>query len=140
MRHVNNPDLVENKDKWNLIQDWLMTATYCDGKKKKKSSILGIVTETITCDNDEVRQWISQHLDETMGPRRKPPPMMMPPPQTAHNNAFQPPHMPPQNTGLATDIGQAIGIALKTATTPGGILPTGTKDIEVVRPYTRNKY
>ncbi len=140
MRHVNNPDMVENKDEWNLIRDWLITATYCDGKKKKKSSILGIETETITCEDDEVRQWISQRLDETMEPHRKPPPMMMPPSQTAHNNAFPPPHMPPQSTGLTANIGRAIGIALKTATTPGGILPMGTKNVEVVRPYTRDKY
>jgi hypothetical protein len=139
MRHINNPDMAENKDEWNLIRDWLIKATYCDRKKKKKSSVLGIETETVTCDNNEVRQWISQRLDETMGPCKKPPPMMMPPPQTAHNNAFPPPHMPPQNTGLTADISQAIGIVLKTATTPGGILPTGTKDVKVVRPYTREK-
>jgi hypothetical protein len=66
--------------------------------------------------------------------------MIMPPPQMAHNNAFPPPNMPPQNTGLAADIGRAIGIALKTAMTPGGISPMGTKDVEVMRPYTRDKY
>jgi hypothetical protein len=75
-----------------------------------------------------------------MGLCRKLPPMMMPLPQTAHNNAFLPPHMPPQNTGLAADIRQAVGIALKTSTTPGVILPMGTKDVEVVRPYTRGEY
>ncbi len=75
-----------------------------------------------------------------MGPRRKLPPKMMPPPQTSHNNAFPPPHMPPQNTGLAADIDQAISIALKTAMTPGGISPMGTKDVKVVWPYTRDKY
>ncbi len=66
--------------------------------------------------------------------------MMMPPPQMALNNAFPSPHMPPQNTGLAANIGQAIGIALKTATTPRGIFPAGTKDVKVVQPYTRDKY
>jgi hypothetical protein len=75
-----------------------------------------------------------------MGPCRKPPPMVMPPPPMVHNTAFSPPHMPPQNTGLTTDIGQAIGIALKTASTPSGVLLTGTKDVNVVRPYTRDEY
>jgi hypothetical protein len=56
MRHVNNPDMVENMDKWNLIRDWLITATYCNRKKKKKSCVLGIETETVTCNDDEVRQ------------------------------------------------------------------------------------
>jgi hypothetical protein len=79
-------------------------------------------------------------LDETMGPCRKPPPMVMPPPPMVQNTAFPPPHMPPQNTGLAADIGQAIGIALKTASTPSGVLPTGTKDVDVVHPYTRDEY
>ncbi len=54
MRHVNNPDMVENKDEWNLIRDWLITATYCNGKKKDKSTVLGIETETVTCNDDEV--------------------------------------------------------------------------------------
>jgi hypothetical protein len=104
MRHVNDPDMVENKDGWNLIWDRLITATYCNEKKKKKSSVHGIETETVTCNDNEVQQWISQHLDETMGSRRKLPLMMMPLPQMAHNNASPPPHMPPQNTGLAADI------------------------------------
>jgi hypothetical protein len=112
MRQINDPDIVDNKDEWNLVRDWLITATDSDGKKKKKSSIVGIDIEGVMCDNNEVRQWIGQRLDETMGPCRKPPPMVMPPPPMVHNTAFSPPHMPPQNTGLAADIGQAIGIAL----------------------------
>jgi hypothetical protein len=43
------------------------------------------------------------------------------------------------NTGLAEDIGRAIGWALKTAT-PTGVLPSETKGTKVVRPYTRDKY
>jgi hypothetical protein len=140
MRQINNPDIVDDKDEWNLVWDWLITATYSNGKKKKKSSIVGINIEGVTYDDDKVQQWIGQHLDETMGPCRKPPPMVMPLPPMVHNTAFSPPHMPPQNTGLAADIGQAIGIALKTASTPSGVLPTGTKDINVVRPYTRDEY
>ncbi len=79
-------------------------------------------------------------MDETMGPCRKPPPMEMPSPPMVHITAFPPPHMPPQNTGLAADIGQAIGIGLKIASTPSGVLPTGTKDIDVMCPYTRDEY
>jgi hypothetical protein len=48
--------------------------------------------------------------------------------------------MPPQKTGLTADISRAIGIALKTASTPSGVLPTGTKDVDVVPPYTRDEY
>jgi hypothetical protein len=104
MRQINNSDIADDKDEWNLVRDWLITATYSNGKKKKKSSVVRIDIEDVTCDNDKVRQWIGQHLDETMGPRRKPPPMVMPPPPMVHNTAFPPPHMPPQNTGLAADI------------------------------------
>ncbi len=42
MSHINNPNITDDKDKWNLIQDWLITATYCNGKKKKKSSVVGV--------------------------------------------------------------------------------------------------
>jgi hypothetical protein len=139
MRQINNPNIVDNKDEWK--QDWLITATYSNGKKKKKkSSIVRIDIEGVTCDDDEVQRWIGQHLDETMGPCRKPPPIVMPPPPMVHNTAFPPPHRPPQNTGLAADIRQAIGIALKTASTPSRVLPTGTKDIDVMCPYTRDEY
>ncbi len=134
MRQINDPNIVDDKDEWNLVQDWLITATYSDGKKKKKSSIVGIDIEGVTCDNHEVRQWIGQRLDEMMGPCRKPPPMVMPPPPMVHNTAFPQPNMPPQNTGLAADIGQAIGIALKTASTPSRVLSTGTKDANVFAP------
>jgi hypothetical protein len=105
MRQINNPKIVDNKDEWNLIQDWLITATYSNVKKKKKSSVIRIDIEGVTCDNNEVRHWIGQRLDELMGPRRKPPPMVMPPPPMVHNAAFPPSHMPPQNTDLAADIG-----------------------------------
>ncbi len=40
-------------------------------------------------------------------------------------------------TGLAYDIGRAIGLALKTAT-PAGSMPNATKGINVVRPYTKD--
>jgi hypothetical protein len=78
MRHISNPDIVEDKDKWNLVWDWLITATYSNGKKKRKSSIVGIDIEGVTCGDNEVQQWIGQRLDETMGPRRKLPPIVMP--------------------------------------------------------------
>jgi hypothetical protein len=42
MRQINDPDIVDDKDEWNLVWDWLITATYSNGKKKKKSSIIGI--------------------------------------------------------------------------------------------------
>jgi hypothetical protein len=66
--------------------------------------------------------------------------MLMPPPPMVHNTAFPPPHMPPQNTGLAADIGQAISIGPKTASIPSGVLPMRTKDVDVMRPYTRDEY
>jgi hypothetical protein len=43
------------------------------------------------------------------------------------------------NTGLAEDIGRAMGWALKMAT-PTEALPSKTKGTEVVRPYTRDEY
>jgi hypothetical protein len=53
-RHISNPNIGEDKDKWNLVRDWLITATYRDGKKKKKSSVIRIDIEGVTCNNDEV--------------------------------------------------------------------------------------
>jgi hypothetical protein len=103
MRQINDPNIVDDKDKWNLVRDWLIAATYSGGKKKK-SSVVRIDIEGVTCDDNEVQQWIGQRLDETMGPCRKPPPMVMHPPPMVHNTAFPPPHMPPQNTGLTADI------------------------------------
>ena len=50
---VNN----ESGNEWRLIRDWLITAAYCDAKKCKKSSIVSIEIEGVTCDNDEVREW-----------------------------------------------------------------------------------
>ncbi len=48
--------------------------------------------------------------------------------------------MPLQSTGLAVDIGRAIGLALRTSSSPSGVTPTAIKDAEVVRPYTRDEY
>ncbi len=48
-------------------------------------------------------------------------------------------HTPPTTTGLAYDIGRAIGLALKTAT-PAGLMPNATKRTSVVGPYTKDKY
>jgi hypothetical protein len=48
--------------------------------------------------------------------------------------------MPPQSTSLTMDIGRAIGIALRTLSSPSGVMPTGTKDTKVVQPYTRDEY
>ncbi len=46
----------------------------------------------------------------------------------------------PQSTGLAADIGRAIGLALRTLSAPLGATPMASKDSEVVRPYTRDEY
>jgi hypothetical protein len=54
MRRINNPNIVDDKDEWNLLQDWLITATYINGKKKKKSSVVGIDIEGVTWDNNKV--------------------------------------------------------------------------------------
>jgi hypothetical protein len=88
MSHINNPNITDDKDEWNLIRDWLITATYCDGKKKKKSSVVRIDTEGVTCNDHEVRECISQCLDETIGPRRKPAPRAIPPPPMVQHTAF----------------------------------------------------
>ncbi len=140
MSHINNPNMTDDKDEWNLIRDWLITATYCDGKKKKKSSVVGIDIEGITCNDNEVLEWISQRLEKTIGPCRKPAPRAIPPPPMVQHTAFLPPHMPPQCTGLTANIGQAIGIALRTSLSPSGVMPMGTKDTKVVRPYRRDEY
>ncbi len=82
LSHINDPNNIGDKTEWNLIQDWLITATYCDGKKRKKSSVVGIDIKGITCDDDKVREWIGNCLDDTIGPCRKPTPQAMPLPQT----------------------------------------------------------
>ncbi len=67
MLHINDPTVGADKDAWNLVRDWLNTATYSDAKKKKNTSVLGIDIEPVMCDDDKVREWIGQHLNETMG-------------------------------------------------------------------------
>jgi hypothetical protein len=95
LSHINDPNNIGDKTEWNLIQDWLITATYCDGKKRKKLSMVGIDIKGVMCGNDEVREWIGNCLDETIGCRRKPTPKAMPPPQMAHHTLFPPQNMPP---------------------------------------------
>jgi hypothetical protein len=140
LSNINTPNNIGDKTEWNLIQDWLITATYCDGKKRKKSSVVRINIEGDMCDDDKVREWIGNCLDETIGPRRKPTPQAMPLPQIAHHTLFSPQNMPPQSTGLAADIGRAIGLALRTSSSPSGVMPMAIKDAEVVHPYTRDEY
>ena len=133
---VNN----ESGDEWRLIRDWLITAAYCDVKKRKKSSVVSIEIEGVTCDDDEVREWSKHRLDEMIGPLRKqPPPQTMPPLQTTAT-PFATHQAPPQSTGLAADIGRAIGLALRTASVPTGPAHREKNDTEMVRPYTKDEY
>jgi hypothetical protein len=67
INHINDPTMVEDKDKWDLVRNWLITATHSNVKKKKDTSILGIDIDPVTCNNEEVREWISQRIDETIG-------------------------------------------------------------------------
>jgi hypothetical protein len=139
MSHINDPTVGADKDAWNLVQDWLITATYSVAKKKKNTSVLGIDIEPVTCNNNKVREWIRQCLNKTMGAQQKSPPAMLPPQQVANSITFSPPtHIPPTTTGLAYDIGRAIGLALKTAT-PAGLMPNATKGTNVVWPYTKDE-
>ena len=79
LSHINDSNDSGDKTEWSLIRDWLVTAAYCNAKKRKKSSMVGIDIEDVTCDDDKVREWIKNWLDETIGPRRKPPtPQAMP--------------------------------------------------------------
>jgi hypothetical protein len=126
-------------DEWSLIRDWLITAAHCDAKKRRKSSVVGIEIEGVTCDDDEVREWSKNRLDETIGPRRKQPTPQALPPLQQMATPFAPYQAPPQSTGLAADIGRAIGLALRTASVPSGSAHTA-KDTEVVRPYTKDEY
>jgi hypothetical protein len=105
-----------------------------------KLSMVGIDIKGVMCNDDKVREWIGNCLDETINPCRKPMPQAMSPPQMAHHTLFPPLNMPPQSTGLTADIGRAIGLALRTSSSPSGVMPTAIKDAEVVRPYTRDEY
>jgi hypothetical protein len=67
MRQINDPDIVDDKDEWNLVRDWLITFIYSNGKKKKKSSVVGIDIEGITCDDNKARQWIRQRWMKRWG-------------------------------------------------------------------------
>ena len=98
----------------------MITAAYCNVKKRKKSSVVSIEIEGETCDNDKVREWSKHRLDETIGPlRNQPPPQTMPPLQTMAT-PFATHQAPPQSTGLTADIGRAIGLALRTVSVPPG--------------------
>ena len=67
MRQINDPDIVDDKDEWNLVRDWLITFIYSNRKKKKKSSVVGIDIEGITCDDNKARQWIRQRWMKRWG-------------------------------------------------------------------------
>ncbi len=56
MSHINDPTVEANKDAWNLVQDWLITASYSNAKKKNNTSILGIDIEPVMCNDDKVRE------------------------------------------------------------------------------------
>jgi hypothetical protein len=60
INHINDPTMVDDKDEWDLVRDWLIIATYSNVKKKKDTSVLGIKIDPVTCDDKEVREWISQ--------------------------------------------------------------------------------
>ena len=81
----------ESGNEWHLIQDWLITAAYCDAKKRKKSSVISIEIEGVTCDDDKVREWSKNRLDETIGPHRKQPPPQTMPPLLHHSLHIRPP-------------------------------------------------
>jgi hypothetical protein len=100
MSHIKDPNITDDKDEWNLIHDWLITATYCNAKKKKKSSVVGIDIEGVTCDDDEVQEWISQRLDKTIGPCRKPATQAIPPPPMVQHTAFHHCICPPRVLAL----------------------------------------
>jgi hypothetical protein len=42
MRHVNDPDMVENKDEWNLTRDWLLTPPNATERRRKNQASLGL--------------------------------------------------------------------------------------------------
>jgi hypothetical protein len=105
INHINDPTMVDDKDKWDLVRNWLITATCRDVKKNKDTIILGINIDLVTCDNKEVREWISQWIDKAIGTCQKSPPAILLPQQVANSTTFQPMHMPPMNTGLDEDIG-----------------------------------
>ncbi len=104
INHINDPTMVDDKDKWNLVRNWLITATYSNIKKKKDRHVLGININPVTCNDKEVREWISQQIDKAIGPQQKSPPAILPPQQVANSTTFQQTHMPPMNIGLAEDI------------------------------------
>jgi hypothetical protein len=61
MSHINDPTVGADKDAWNLVQDWLITATYSNAEKKKNTSVLGIDIEPVS----DVQQQQSQRVDRT---------------------------------------------------------------------------
>ncbi len=42
--HINDPTVVDNKDEWDLVRDWPITAMYSDVKKKKDTSNLELTS------------------------------------------------------------------------------------------------
>ncbi len=96
--------------------------------------------DAVACDDFGMQEWMADHVDETLGPRQKEPPSG--PPPGPPPGVFAPrlqytQHLLPIMGNIGTEIGRALGLALKKTSSMGsGMLESDAS----IQPYMRDKY
>ncbi len=136
--YISSPNTSLDEEHWGLVLDWLLTVS--QGDKKKKQSVLPMELDAVACDDFGVQEWMADRVNETLGPRRKEPLSGTPlgPPSAVFAPRPQyPQHLLPIMGNIGAEIGQALGLALKTASSMGsGVLESDTS----IQPYMRDEY
>ena len=136
--YISSPKTSLDEEHWSLVLDWVLTAS--QGKEKKKRSVLAMELDAVACDNFSMQEWMADHVDKRLQPRQKKPPSGPPrgPPLAEFTPRPQyPQHLLPIMGNIGMEIGRALGLALKKASSMGsGILESDTS----IQTYTRDEY
>ncbi len=136
--YILSPKTSLDEEHWSLVLDWLLTAS--QGKEKKKRSVLAMELDAVACDNFSMQEWMVDRVDKTLRPRYKEPPSGPPPGPPPAEFTPRPQysqHLLPIMGNIGMEIGRALGLALKKASSTGsGMLESDTS----IQPYTRDKY
>jgi hypothetical protein len=136
--YISSPKTSLDEEHWGLVLDWLLTAS--QGKEKKKRSVLVMELDEVACNDFGVQEWMADRVNETLGPRQKEPPSgppLGPPPAVFTPRQQYPQHLLPIMGNIGTELGRALGLALKKASSTGsGLLESDTS----IQPYMRDEY
>ncbi len=136
--YISSPNTSLDEERWGLVLNWLLMAS--QGGEKKMWSVLAMELNAVACDDFGMQEWMADRADKTLGPRRKEPPSGTPPgppPAVFAPRPQYPQHSLPIMGNIATEIGRALALALKKASSTGsGILESDTS----IQTYTRDEY